>query len=105
MQENEVTESDRRSSRLSAIEQRSNNTPATIAPENTRVVRRRDPKTLKDLCTTIVAVLLTQHTVSSSRYLKKLVYVSADVAEHLLSYLVTCGKLNVSTLRKLADHW
>ncbi|KAI9255402.1 hypothetical protein EDC94DRAFT_226919 [Helicostylum pulchrum] len=104
IEENEVTESDRRSSVLSAIEQRSNNTPASIAPENTRVVRRRDPKTLKDLCTTIVAVLLTQHTVSASRYLKKLAYVSADVAEHLLSYLVTCGKLNVSTLRKLADH-
>ncbi|KAI8096087.1 hypothetical protein BDF21DRAFT_489497 [Thamnidium elegans] len=105
MQETEAAKSNRRSSTLSAAEQRNHNAPVSIAPENTRVAkRRRDPKTLKKLCTTAVAVLLTQHTVSANRYLKKIVYVSTDVAEHLLSYLVTCGELNVSTLRKLADH-
>ncbi|KAG2233859.1 hypothetical protein INT48_005200, partial [Thamnidium elegans] len=75
MQETEAAKSNRRSSTLSAAEQRNHNAPVSIAPENTRVAkRRRDPKTLKKLCTTAVAVLLTQHTVSANRYLKKIVY-------------------------------
>lgn len=100
----EISESDRRVNMLSAIQQRNNSVHDTNT-KHTRVMKGRDPKRLKDICTTIVASLLTQHTVSANRYLKKLVYVSADVAESLLSYLIKCGKLNVSTLRKLANHW
>ncbi|KAI7867073.1 uncharacterized protein EV154DRAFT_571777 [Mucor mucedo] len=51
-----------------------------------------------------IAGLLTQHTSSANRYLKSLSCISADIAESLLKYLIKNGKLNVTTLRKLADH-
>jgi len=38
-------------------------------------------------------------------YLKNLDNVSSEVAESLLEYLVKSGKLNATTMRKLADHW
>lgn len=99
----EMTDADRRTHMLSAIEQRNNSKKTTLP--NTRVGKQRHAETLKDSCSTTVAGLLTQHTVSANRYLKRLACVSADVAESLLKYLIKSGKLNVSTLRKLADHW
>jgi hypothetical protein len=99
-------EENRRIHMLSAIEQRSQNnqnTTTAAATNNTR--KQRHTKTLKDLTTVSVAILLNQHTISTTRYLKKLNYVSSELAESLVAYLIKSGKLNVSTLKKLADHW
>ncbi|KAG2211805.1 hypothetical protein INT47_004491, partial [Mucor saturninus] len=92
---------DRRENMALAAEQRSNT--KTTGP-NARVVKPRNPKALKYFCSATVAGLLTQHTSSANRYLKSLSCISADIAESLLKYLIKNGKLNVTTLRKLADH-
>lgn len=92
----------RRNNIASAAEQRSN---TKIAEPNARVVKPRSAKPLKYFCSATVAGLLTQHSSSANRYLKSLSCISADVAESLLKHLIKIGKLNVTTLRKLADHW
>lgn len=100
--EEDMTYAGRRAHMLTAINQRSH---TKIAETNVRVGKQRYAKTLKDTCSTTVVGLLTQHTTIANHYLKSLAYVSADVAESLLKYLINGDKLNVTTMRKLADHW
>jgi hypothetical protein len=49
--------------------------------------------------------MLTQYTTTANQYLKELVNISSDVAELLIKYLCESGKLNTSTLGKVANHW
>lgn len=105
MEENEEQlEIDRRRHMLSAIEQRSSSANQTTKTATT-VGKERYAKALKDITTTSVALFLNQHTTNTTRYLKKLNYVSSELAESLMAYLIKNGKLNVSTFKKLADHW
>lgn len=105
MEENEEQlEIDRRGHMLSAIEQRSSSANQTTKTATT-VGKERYAKALKDITTTSVALFLNQHTTNTTRYLKKLNYVSSELAESLMAYLIKNGKLNVSTFKKLADHW
>lgn len=55
-------------------------------------------------CLRSTLVLLTQHTTKAQGYLQRLSDISSEVAESLLKQLIKNGKLNVSTLRKLANH-
>ncbi|CAO3657558.1 unnamed protein product [Mucor hiemalis] len=102
--DNETEIVDTRARMLSAIEQR--NTPASITTNNkmNRVSKKRYTKSLKSTCSVAVAGLLSQHTIIANQHLRKLLFVSADVAEFLVAQLVQSKQLNASTLRKLADH-
>ncbi|KAI8647372.1 hypothetical protein BD408DRAFT_439203 [Parasitella parasitica] len=93
----------RRTNFLTAIEQR----VSTIsdAPANHhQPTLERHAKSLQETCSTSVAALLSQHSSQMNTYLKSLGTLSSEVAESLLGYLVKNGKLNASTMRKLADH-
>lgn len=95
---------DRRANMLSAIEQRNLSASVPTNSKTNRVSKKRHAKSLKSTCSVAVAGLLSQHTVVASQYLRKLLFVSADVAEFLVAQLIKSKQLNVSTLRKLADH-
>lgn len=96
---------DRRANMLSAIEQRNISVTVPTNSKTNRVSKKRYAKSLKSTCSVAVAGLLSQHTVVANQYLRKLLFVSADVAEFLVAQLIKSKQLNVSTLRKLADHW
>lgn len=105
-----MEDANRRTHILSALENRTQPTPSdskdkTNSEKSSRVGKKRYVKALKDICSGQVSLLLSQHTVAANKYLQKLVYTSSDVAEFLLTCLIKSGQLNVSTLRKLADHW
>lgn len=105
-----MEDANRRTHILSALENRTQPIPSDIkdktnTEKSSRVGKKRYVKALKDICSGQVSLLLSQHTVAANKYLQKLVYTSSDVAEFLLTCLIKSGQLNVSTLRKLADHW
>ncbi|EPB88666.1 hypothetical protein HMPREF1544_04538 [Mucor circinelloides 1006PhL] len=94
----------RRSNFLSAMEQRASANTATDIPSHQQHPLERHTKSLRETCSKAVAGLLSQHSLQMNSYLKNLDNVSSEVAESLLEYLVKSGKLNATTMRKLADH-
>ncbi|KAK4510806.1 uncharacterized protein ATC70_005240 [Mucor velutinosus] len=96
--------SQRRSSILSAMEQRASANAATNIPSHQQHALERHTKSLRETCSKAVAGLLSQHSLQMNSYLKNLDSLSSEVAESLLEYLVKSGKLNATTMRKLADH-
>ncbi|KAL0140888.1 hypothetical protein V8B55DRAFT_1511305 [Mucor lusitanicus] len=94
----------RRSNILSAMEQRASAHTATNIPSHQQHALERHTTSLRETCSKAVAGLLSQHSLQKNSYLKNLDSVSSEVAESLLEYLVKSGKLNTTTMRKLADH-
>ncbi|KAL9541508.1 hypothetical protein MBANPS3_009089 [Mucor bainieri] len=98
----------RRSNILTAMEQRASASTTTHIPSHQQQQQQhaleRHTKSLRETCSKAVAVLLSQHSLQMNSYLKNLDSVSSEIAESLLEYLVKSGKLNATTMRKLADH-
>ncbi|GAN01220.1 conserved hypothetical protein [Mucor ambiguus] len=101
----------RRSNILTAMEQRASVSTATNIPSHQQHALERHTKSLRETCSNAVAGrfqvilrLLSQHSLQMNSYLKHLDSVSSEVAESLLEYLAKSGKLNATTMRKLADH-
>ncbi|CEP16141.1 hypothetical protein [Parasitella parasitica] len=93
----------RRSNFLMAIEQRASTSSNTLVNQPQPTLERH-VKSLRETCSMSVAGLLSQHSSQINTYLKNLKSLSSEVAESLLGYLIKSGKLNASTVRKLADH-
>ncbi|KAH8554135.1 hypothetical protein BGW37DRAFT_483582 [Umbelopsis sp. PMI_123] len=68
-----------------------------------KMIQKKVP-TLRDICTSAVAVFLTSPTKQSSAYLKSLDQVSPEIAEVLLNHLIKTGKLDRTVLKRLISH-
>ncbi|KAI8583603.1 hypothetical protein K450DRAFT_221944 [Umbelopsis ramanniana AG] len=82
------------------------NKPNAAMTETSKVVKKSQRKisSLRDICTSAVAVFLTSPTKQTSAYLKPLDKVSPEIAAVLLNHLIYMRKLDRTVLKRLISH-
>ncbi|KAI9288898.1 hypothetical protein BC943DRAFT_356892 [Umbelopsis sp. AD052] len=82
------------------------NQPNANKNESSKVAKKSQRKisSLRDICTSAVAVFLTSPTKQTSAYLKSLDKVSPEIAEVLLNHLISTKKLDRTVLKRLISH-
>ncbi|KAL0091267.1 hypothetical protein F4703DRAFT_1940479 [Phycomyces blakesleeanus] len=94
-----------RDHRLNAILSRNS---AASASGDLNILRQgqgkaRDVRCLKDICSSMVAGLITQPTTEARNVFKKLMFVSPDVSSSLVAHLISSRKLENSIMHRIAD--
>ncbi|KAI9007957.1 hypothetical protein CLU79DRAFT_777262 [Phycomyces nitens] len=98
---NDPTERDHR---LSAILNRPQIVTYSTTPDSRPAHKKvRYGRSLKDICSSMVAGLITQSTMEARNVLKKLMFVSPDVSTSLVAQLIASGKLDSSIMHRIAD--
>ncbi|KAG2174233.1 hypothetical protein INT43_004254 [Umbelopsis isabellina] len=86
----------------SAFAAREANTGEEVTTD-VKAIKRVVPS-LRELCTSAVAVFLASPTKYTTRYLKPLDKISSEIAEHLLEHLIKIRKLDRTVLKRLTAH-